>query len=204
MVDAPDFPALAVRPTRCKWSSRLNGGSNSTTLSTPGKSRPRAATSVHSSRDISPSMKDWTIFTRSICAKEPCSLCTFIVDFGSDSELGHSLAGAIVLSDFCRVKTEKVKLTLSAHDKNTITFRCRAANDFWRQATSVTNLNLAGQTIHSCCNCVGAICSTVSSPRMKCAFGKLWSRSCSTSSRRVAEHSTVTLRNGRLGVSHSR
>ena len=47
----PSLPALAVRPHRCENCFGSVGGSNWITTSTAGRSRPRAATSVHNKID---------------------------------------------------------------------------------------------------------------------------------------------------------
>lgn len=46
---SPRCPMRAVRPTRCTYSLGSPGGSYCTMVVTAGKSRPRAATSVHNS-----------------------------------------------------------------------------------------------------------------------------------------------------------
>mmetsp|Transcript_8319 Transcript_8319/g.31104 ORF Transcript_8319/g.31104 Transcript_8319/m.31104 type:complete len:315 (+) Transcript_8319:240-1184(+) len=74
----PFFPARAVRPTLCKYELSVRGASKEITASTPAMSRPRAATSVATRCDASPTRKLSSAARRMVWVKSPCNSAVFI------------------------------------------------------------------------------------------------------------------------------
>mmetsp|Transcript_12227 Transcript_12227/g.51505 ORF Transcript_12227/g.51505 Transcript_12227/m.51505 type:complete len:282 (-) Transcript_12227:928-1773(-) len=71
-VATPERPARAARPMRCTYSLASPGASNCTISVRPGKSSPRAATSVHSNAALVACEKARVCAARSACGMLPC------------------------------------------------------------------------------------------------------------------------------------
>ena len=72
----PSRPIRAVRPTLCTNAAGSCGASNWTTQSTPGMSKPLAATSVHSKHPPAPDANRASACSRCDCFILPCNATT--------------------------------------------------------------------------------------------------------------------------------
>eukprot|EP00982_Pelagococcus_subviridis_P004399 29150-Pelagococcus_subviridis.AAC.2 len=69
----PRFPARAVRPTLWRYDASVRGASYEITASTPAMSSPRAATSVATRWDASPTRKLSSAASLCVCDRSPWS-----------------------------------------------------------------------------------------------------------------------------------